>query len=132
MKVVQGPGIGGDEGFVVDQVTEHVPVGDKGQRFLALPCGGRRQRFFQPVHHVDAVSLLIDAFGVAGPAGNDGRGAADLAALVEVDADDRQQPFGDPVGAFRAQPGQGVPDMFVGEPFDQGPLVGLEIDARDG
>ena len=53
----------------------------------------------------------------------------DFAAGVEVLADHGQQPFGDPVRAFGAEPGQGVPDVFVGEAFDQFLPVLIEVDA---
>jgi GAF domain-containing protein len=128
-----GPVVGGRgrQVFVADEIAEDFTVGDEGQWLLALSCGGCHQWLFQAVDDVDGVSLLVGAFVVAGPAGDDRRGALDFAALFEVDADDREQPFGDPVRAFGAEPGQGVPDVFVGEPLDQGPFVGFEVDSGD-
>ena len=65
------------------------------------------------------VALLVDALGVAGPGGDDERGAAYLAVVRELVLDHRHQPLGDPVGALRAQPREGVLDLGVGEPLDR-------------
>jgi hypothetical protein len=131
MKVIQDPGIGPNEGFVVDQVTEDLTVSDERERFLALPGRGGHQVLLQAVNHLDGASLFVNALVIAGPARHNGRGAVDPPILFQVDADDRQKPLGDPVGAFGAQPGQGVPDVLVGEPLDQGALVFVEVDAGD-
>src|SRR6476661_10552747 len=52
----------------------------------------------------------------------------DLATLLEVGPDDRDQPLRDAVRALGAQTGQRVADLRVREPLDELVLVGGEVD----
>ena len=54
------------------EIAEHVGVFDERRRVLVLRPGQRHQRVGQLVLDVDGLALLVDAFGVARPAG-DGR-----------------------------------------------------------
>ena len=88
-------------------------------------------RSLQLVDDLDRLALLVDAFGVAGPRRDDERRPLDLATLLEVGPDHRDQPLRDAVGALGAQPGQRVAHLGVGEPLDELVLVGGEVDPGD-
>src|SRR3954454_13667816 len=126
----QGGEIGGDEGDVVNEIAEDLTVSDEGQRVGPLFPSGGHQGILLPVDHVDRVPVLVDAFGVAGPAGDDRRGKGDGASSLEVVPDDGEEPFGDAVRALGAQPRDRIPHLRVGEPGDQVPLVVVQVDAR--
>lgn len=51
----------------------------------------------------------------------------DFPARFKVFADNRQQPLGNPVRTLGAEAGQGVTDVLVGEPLDEGELVAADV-----
>ena len=125
-------GVRRGEALVVDEVTEERRVAQEGQRVARLLLRGRgHHAVAAPVDDLDRLALLVDALGVARPAGDDQRATGDLTAVcARLRADHRQQPLGDAVGALGAQPGQRVADLGVGEALDQLVLVVVEVDAR--
>ncbi len=122
--------VGRREPLVVDQIAEQLPVADERERIVALRLRGGVQRVGQPVDDLDRLAVLVDALGVARPRRHDRDRPLDLAVVLQVVADHRQQPLGDPVGALRAQPRDRVAHLRVGEPLDQLPLVGVQVDPR--
>jgi hypothetical protein len=69
--------------------------------------------------------------GVPRPGSDHQRRPLDLAALLEVGPDDRNEPLRDPVGALGTEPGQRVADLGVREPLDQLVLVCGEVHSGD-
>src|SRR5882757_6469331 len=92
------------EPLVVDQGAEHVAVLHERQRIGALAPRGGRQDVACGVYNFDRFAPLVDAFGVARPAGDDRDRAVGRATGVELVPDDRKEELRDPLGGVHAQP----------------------------
>ena len=82
------------------------------------------------IDYLDGLTLLVDAFGIAGPTGDHRRRKRDISIGGKILANHRQQPLGNAIRTLRTEPGDGVSDRVIGESFDQLQLVRVQIDAR--
>src|SRR4051794_19497345 len=89
--------VGLREPLVRRQVAEQLFVLHEGERLVALSCGRGHDPLLELVDDLDRFALLVDALGVAGPRRDDEGRPLDLPALLQVGADDGDQPLGDAV-----------------------------------
>lgn len=131
MKALEDGGVGLAEALAVSFLAEDLVVFKEGEDVVLVTLGGGVEAVGHAVDNRDGLTLLVDALGVAGPGGDDGRGQRDLAVVFEVLADNGEQPLGDTVGGLGAQAGDGVLDGGVAKALDELVAVMVQVDAGD-
>lgn len=131
MEACQDGGVGGAEALVVGFLAEDLVVFKEGEDVVLVALGGGVEAVGHAVDDLNGLAFLVDALGVAGPGGDDGRRQRDLAVVLEVLADNGEQPLGDAVGGLGAQAGDGVLDGGVAEALDELVAVVVKVDAGD-
>src|SRR6266536_912480 len=128
----------GEPGVVGQIAEDRAVVLEECGPVPALPSRRGPQLRRENVVDLVLLAVLVDALGVAGPAGHDRRRPGDRTAGRELVPDDREQELGNEIGGVGAQPGYGVAHLRVGEPLDELAGVLMNVDAghrpqgRDG
>src|ERR1700748_3108513 len=119
----------GEPGVVGQVAEDRAVVLEECGRVPPLPCRRGPQSRRENVVDLVPLAVLVDALGVAGPAGHDRRRPGDRTAGRELVPDDREQELGNEIGGVGAQPGYGVAHLRVGEPLDELASVLMNVDA---
>ena len=104
MEAHQDGGVTLAEALVVGFLAEDLVVFKEGEDVVLVALGGGVETVGHAVDDLNGLAVLIDALGVAGPGGDDGRRQRDLAVVLQVRADNGEQPLGDAVGSVMGTP----------------------------